>query len=138
MRTLAGVWQVWARLPKLFTSANRMRFHFLPHKFGRVVLPWLILAGLIAAFLLPDGPMRSTLGVTAFAVLALALIDLLLPRRFPLRRISSPTRSFILLNVAALLSVMVFFVPPERLWKPTRVQLRARDALLGKQSENKS
>jgi len=138
MRTLAGVWQVWARLPKLFTSANRMRFHFLPHKFGRVVLPWLILAGLIAAFLLPDGPMRSSLGVTAFAVLALALIDLLLPRRFPLRRISSPARSFVLLNAAALLSVMVFFVPPERLWKPTRVQLRARDALLGKQSENKS
>ncbi len=27
LRTLAGAWQTWARLPKLFTSSNRMRFH---------------------------------------------------------------------------------------------------------------
>ena len=71
LRTLAGVWQVWARLPQLFTSANRMRLHFLPHKFGRVVLPWLILAGLIAALLLPAGPVRSSLLALALAVLVL-------------------------------------------------------------------
>ena len=28
LRTLAGVWQAWVRLPQLFTSANRMRLHF--------------------------------------------------------------------------------------------------------------
>jgi hypothetical protein len=32
---------------------------------------------------------------------------------------------------------MVFFVSPERLWKPTRVQLGATDTLPGEQSENK-
>jgi biofilm PGA synthesis N-glycosyltransferase PgaC len=138
LRTLAGVWQIWARLPKLFTSADRMRLHFLPHKFGLVVLPWLILAGLIAAFLLPAGLVRSTLLALALAVLALSALDLILPNGSFLRRISSPARSFVVLNVAALLSVMVFFVPPERLWKPTRVQLGAADTPLGKQSENKS
>jgi hypothetical protein len=71
-------------------------------------------------------------------VLALAALDPLLPRKFILRHISSPARSFVVLNAAALLSVLVFFVPPERLWKPTRVQASAADTLLGKQSENKS
>jgi biofilm PGA synthesis N-glycosyltransferase PgaC len=138
LRTLAGVCQIWARLPQLFTSADRMRMHFLPHKFGRVVLPWMILAGLIATFALPDGPLRSALLVTALVVVALALVDVLLPKRFAFRRISSPARSFVVLNAAALLSIMVFFVPPEWLWKPTRVHLGAADALLPKQSENKS
>ncbi len=138
LRTLAGVWQIWARLPKLFTSADRMRFHFLPHKFGRLALPWLILIGLIAAYALPAGPVRSTLLLVALLVLGLAALDSVLPERFILRRISSPARSFVVLNAAALLSVMVFFVSPERLWKPTRVQSDGTDALLTKQSENKS
>jgi cellulose synthase/poly-beta-1,6-N-acetylglucosamine synthase-like glycosyltransferase len=138
LRTLAGMWQVWARLPRLFTSANRMRFHFLSHKFGRLILPWMVLAGLVAIVLLPIGLARSTLIAIALAVLALALIDPLLPRSFLLRRISSPARSFVVLNAAALLSLMVFFVSPDRLWKPTRVSLGATDALLSKQSGNKS
>jgi biofilm PGA synthesis N-glycosyltransferase PgaC len=138
LRTLAGVWQIWTRLPRLFTSANRMRWHFLPHKFGRVALPWLILAGLIAAWLLPASPVRSTLLALSLAVLAVAALDPLLPKKFVFRRISSPARSFVVLNAAALLSVMVFVVPPERLWRPTRVQICANNTLLGEQSEHKS
>ena len=138
LRTLAGVWQIWARLPRLFTSANRMRLHFLPHKFGRVALPWLILVGLIAAIRLPGGVVRSTLLALALGVLVLAALDPLLPKKFVLRRISSPARSFVVLNAAALLSVIVFFVPPERLWKPTRVGHNATDVPLDKQSEHKS
>jgi len=138
LRTLAGVWQIWARVPQLFTSANRMRLHFLPHKFGRVVLPWLILAGLTAVLFLPAGTVRSTLLAIALVVLALAALDPLLPRKFILRRVSSPARSFAVMNAAALLSVAVFFVPPGTLWKPTRVQLGASDTLLGGRSENKS
>jgi cellulose synthase/poly-beta-1,6-N-acetylglucosamine synthase-like glycosyltransferase len=138
LRTLGGVWQAWVRIPQLFTSANRMRLHFLPHKFGRLVLPWLILIGLAAAFLLPDNALRTTLLATAVTVLALAALDPLLPKKFILRHISSPARSFTVLNAASLLSVMVFFVSPERLWQPTRVALGAADTLLTKQSENKS
>ena len=39
LRTLAGLWQISARFPALFTSRNRMRWHFLSHKFGRLALP---------------------------------------------------------------------------------------------------
>jgi len=41
---LAGRWQIHMRMPWLFTSANRMRIHFLSHKFSRLVLPWAMLA----------------------------------------------------------------------------------------------
>lgn len=41
-RTLAGLWQLHARFP-LFSERNRMRFHFLLHKFSRLLLPWAIL-----------------------------------------------------------------------------------------------
>jgi cellulose synthase/poly-beta-1,6-N-acetylglucosamine synthase-like glycosyltransferase len=137
LRTLAGVWQTFSRMTQLFASANRMRMHFLPHKFGRVVLPWLILIGLASAFALPHSPVRSALLVIALAVIVLAALDLLLPKEFFLRRISSPARSFVVLNAASLASVLVFFVPPERLWKPTRVALNTTDALLTHQPENK-
>ncbi|HYK60685.1 MAG TPA: glycosyltransferase family 2 protein [Bryobacteraceae bacterium] len=43
-RKLAGRWQIHMRMPWLFTSANRMRIHFLSHKFSRLVLPWAMLA----------------------------------------------------------------------------------------------
>jgi len=138
MRTLGGVWQAWVRMPQLFTSANRMRMHFLPHKFGRLILPWMIIVGLLAAWLLPDGPVRSVLLACALLVLVLASLDPLLPKTFPFRRITSPSRSFVVLNTAALLSVMVFFVPPKRLWRPTRLPGDATDALLTNHSENKS
>jgi len=137
MRTLGGVWQTWVRMPQLFTSANRMRMHFLPHKFGRVALPWLILAGIGAAFALPDTPVRTSLLVIAFVVVALAALDPLLPKKFFLRHISSPARSFVVLNAASLLSVLVFVVPPERLWMPTRIAAGAAESLLANQPEHK-
>jgi hypothetical protein len=114
-----------------------MRMHFLPHKFGRVVLPWLILIGMVSAIALPSGPVRSGLLMLALLVIALAALDLVLPKNFLLRRLSSPARSFAVLNAASLASVLVFFVPPERLWKPTRVLQGAADTLLTKHSENK-
>ena len=114
-----------------------MRMHFLPHKFGRVLLPWLILVGLASTFELPDSPVRSALLVIALAVIVLAALDVVLPGKFILRRISSPARSFLVLNAASLASVLVFFVSPERLWKPTRVALGTADTLLANQPEHK-
>ena len=137
MRTLGGVWQTWVRMPQLFTSANRMRMHFLPHKFGRVALPWLILIGVGAAFALPDTSVRTSLLVIALVVVALAALDPLLPKKFFLRHISSPARSFVVLNAASLLAVLVFVVPPERLWKPTRIAASAAESLLANQPEQK-
>jgi len=124
LRTLAGLWQIFVRLPQLFTSANRMRFHFLSYKFGRLVLPWAILLILGSTLALPDSAWRSFLVVDELVLVALALLDWFVPRMFFLKRISSPARTFVAMNAAALLAVLVFFVPPETLWRPTRMQAR--------------
>jgi poly-beta-1,6-N-acetyl-D-glucosamine synthase len=122
LRTLAGLWQVHARLPELFTSANRMRFHFLSHKFARLILPWALLTTVLATLALPPSSFRSILAVNELLLFAVALMDMIVARNFPLRRLSSPARSFLVMNAAALISVVVFFVPANRLWAPTRVK----------------
>jgi hypothetical protein len=120
---LGGLWQVHVRLPELFTRANRMRFHFFSHKSSRLVLPWGILLILAATVALDSSPVRSFLLLDELLLLVLALGDYLVPKRSPLKRITSPARSLLAMNTAALLSVVVFVVPPRRLWPPTRVIL---------------
>ena len=125
LRTLAGLWQLHQRLP-LFSSGNRMRLHFLSYKFGRLVLPWTLLLMYLSTFTLPASPFRTWLLVLELLLPALAAIDLVTPVWFPLKRLSSPARTFLLLNAAALISIAVFFVSPKRLWSPTRVNIDAR------------
>ena len=124
LRTLAGLWQLFVRLPQLFSSANRMRFHFLSYKFGRLVLPWAILLILGSTLALTDSRWRNFLLVDELMLVALAVLDRFVPRAFFLKRVSSPARTFVAMNAAALLAVLVFFVPPETLWRPTRIEAR--------------
>ena len=126
LRTLAGVWQVHARLPELFTGANRMRLHFLSHKFARLALPWAILLVCGATLALPASPFRRFLLIDELALVALAALDYLVPEGFFLKRVSSPARSFFAMNMASLLAIGVFVLPPETLWRPTRVKVRRR------------
>jgi poly-beta-1,6-N-acetyl-D-glucosamine synthase len=121
LRTLAGLWQVHVRLPRLFTAANPMRFHFLSHKSARLVLPWAILMTWLPAFLLPASPFQRSLAFDPLVLLALASLDCWLPKSFFLKRISSPVRSFLIMNLAALLSPVVFLIPAGVLWRPTVV-----------------
>jgi cellulose synthase/poly-beta-1,6-N-acetylglucosamine synthase-like glycosyltransferase len=123
-RTLAGLWQLFARMPQLFSSADRMRFHFLSYKFGRLVLPWAILLVWGSTFALPASSWRSFLLLNEWLLVALAALDWFVPRKFPLKRVSSPARTFLAMNAAALLAVLIFFVPPEFIWRPTRMQVR--------------
>ena len=72
LRTLAGLWQLFVRLPQLFSSANRMRFHFLSYKFGRLVLPWAILLILGSTLALTDSRWRNFLLIDELMLVALA------------------------------------------------------------------
>jgi cellulose synthase/poly-beta-1,6-N-acetylglucosamine synthase-like glycosyltransferase len=127
-RTLAGLWQVHARIPELFTRRNRMRFHFLSHKFSRLALPWLILLFVASTLALPDSDFRNVLLGLEAAFAALALLNRFVPDRSALKRITSPIQTFLILNAASIASVAVFFVPPARIWSPTRVQPRMNSA----------
>ncbi len=119
-RTLAGLWQVYARLPRLFTSGNRMRWHFLSHKFGRLALPWMLLLVLTGSLLAPSGILRTALLTTQAGLVVLAVVNSIIPEASALKRLSSPARTFLVMNLAALAAVSVFFLPASIIWKPTQ------------------
>jgi cellulose synthase/poly-beta-1,6-N-acetylglucosamine synthase-like glycosyltransferase len=122
LRGMAGVWQVFARHPRLFLPSHRMWLHFLSHKFGRLALPWALLAAAAGAACMPPSPLGAGLAAGALALAGLAALDLWMPAGFPLKRLTSPARTFLSMSAAALLSCAVFFVEPRRFWSPTRVE----------------
>ena len=65
--------------------------------------------------------LRTTLLWNEAALFALAAIDVILPRGFPLKRLTSPARTFMVMNAAAIMSLQVFFRSPQSLWRPTKV-----------------
>ena len=121
-RTLAGLWQLFSRKPELFSSRDRMRFHFLSYKFSRLALPWAIALSVAAALALPAGWLRQFMLWGDGALLALAAADVLVPPWLPLKRLTSPARTFLIMNAASVAGLAVFFTSPERLWAATRVE----------------
>jgi poly-beta-1,6-N-acetyl-D-glucosamine synthase len=120
MRTLAGLWQTLVRRPELLGLRDRMWLHFVSHKVGRLLLPWLALAGVGSALWQPS-PWREAVLAAAGAFLALAGLDSLLPQGSVVKRITSPARTVLVMLAASFCSISVFLVPPQRLWKRTRV-----------------
>jgi len=120
-RNLAGLWQTFAWNPPLFTQ-SRMRFHFLSHKFGRLMLPWALLLVLGASIALGFTAGQWWPLIAEAALVGLALIDGIIPKGFPLKRLTSPARTFLVMNSASLRAIQVFFRKPEKLWVPTKVK----------------
>jgi cellulose synthase/poly-beta-1,6-N-acetylglucosamine synthase-like glycosyltransferase len=121
-RTLAGLWQVHVRMPELYTRRNRMRYHFLSHKLTRLLMPWAILIFFCATFALPQSWLRTGLLSAGAFWLLLAACSGLVSANSPLKRLTSPARTLLVMNAAAMAAIAVFFVPANRLWTPTRVQ----------------
>jgi cellulose synthase/poly-beta-1,6-N-acetylglucosamine synthase-like glycosyltransferase len=124
-RNLAGLWQVHTRMPQLFTSANRMRTHFWPHKLGRLVLPWALLVMILSTMALPmPRSWRWLLLGVEVAPLGLAALDPWIPKGLGIvKRLTSVARTFAVMNAASMAAVAVFFIPAQNLWKPTTVKL---------------
>jgi hypothetical protein len=107
-------------MPQLFTPSNRMRWHFLSHKFSRLVLPWAMLAVLGLTMALDSVEWRKFLLADEALFAASALTDRWIPGWFPLKRLSSAARTFLLMNIASMAGLAVFFVPTQNFWKPTQ------------------
>lgn len=120
MRTQAGVYQILTRFPRLLWPGHRLSFHFISHKFGRLLLPFVMIAIAISSFGLP-APWRDAMLSAQAVFYALALLDPVIPEGNPLKRLSSLIRTFVVLLAAALSGIAVFFVPAQHLWKETRV-----------------
>jgi cellulose synthase/poly-beta-1,6-N-acetylglucosamine synthase-like glycosyltransferase len=120
VRTLAGVYQIVGAYPALLGPRNRMWIHFFSHKLARLLMPWAMLAAAVAACGLPAPWNAWAIGAQAAAYL-LAVADPWLPAGFPLKRLTSPVRTFVVLMAASLCALAILFVPPRVLWKETRV-----------------
>jgi biofilm PGA synthesis N-glycosyltransferase PgaC len=115
VRTQAGVYQIMLAFPQLLGVQNRMWFHFLSHKFARLLLPFALLLMVTASFWLPVP--WSALALASQALFyALALLDARMPERFPLRRLSSPIRTFVTLMAATLCASSILVLPARRFW----------------------
>jgi cellulose synthase/poly-beta-1,6-N-acetylglucosamine synthase-like glycosyltransferase len=121
VRTQAGLYQILRVMPEVLSSRNPMRFHFLSGKFGRVLIPYCLILLAATTFGLPPA-LRVPGAFLQIVFYSTALIDLLLPSGFPLKRFTSPVRTFVVLSAAALFGVKVYFVPPRTLWKETTVR----------------
>jgi hypothetical protein len=124
VRTQAGVYQTIATFPALLGPANRMWFHFISHKLGRLLLPWALLAMLVASFGL-EQPLRSAVVVPQALFYLLAVLDVWLPETWGLKRFSSPVRTFVVLMLAAMAAVSILVVSRRALWKETQTAARA-------------
>ena len=116
VRLQAGLYQMLKIMPELLSSRNRMRFHFLSAKYGRIVIPYCLIAIALATFGLP--PLWRALAAWGQVLFyGLAALDRLVPDRFPLKKLTSPIRTFVVLMAASLAAVRVYFVSPTSLWK---------------------
>lgn len=124
-RTLAGNYQILRAYPQLLGPANRMWFHFMSYKVGRLMLPWVLAVLFASSCFLPTPWRWWALGAQALFY-GSAASDPLVPASFPLKRISSFARTFVSLMLAAAFGLTVFFVPPRSLWpESTSVAKRA-------------
>jgi poly-beta-1,6-N-acetyl-D-glucosamine synthase len=115
VRTLAGNYQILNYFP-LLTPRNRMLFHFLSYKFARLLLPWLVLGLLAVSFWLPD-PLRILALGAQVLFYVLAAFDGIVPDGNPVKRLTSPARTIAGMLAATACAVMIFFVPPQVLWR---------------------
>lgn len=119
VRTLAGNYQILGAYPRLLGPGNRMWLHFVSHKVGRLVMPFALLALLVSSVFLSEPWNWGLLGGQVAFYLAAGL-DRWLPESFPLKRITSPARVFVVLMAASFCAASILFVPGRRFWTETR------------------
>ena len=118
VRTLAGVYQLFAVYPELLGPKNRMWLHFFSHKVGRLLLPYLLFVVFVSSLFLPWP--WSVLMVSAQVMFyGVALLDVFIPPS-PLKKISSLAKTFSVLMWAAFCATSILFRSSDSLWKPTR------------------
>jgi hypothetical protein len=95
-----------------------MWLHFVSYKLGRLLIPWCLIAVAISSPWLPP-PWNIVLLAGQGVFYGVAVLDFVVPAGTPLKRLSSPVRTFVVMMIAALRALSVFFVPARSLWKVT-------------------
>jgi cellulose synthase/poly-beta-1,6-N-acetylglucosamine synthase-like glycosyltransferase len=116
VRLQAGLYQMLRITPELLSSRNRMRLHFLSAKYGRIVVPYCMIAAALATIGLPPYWRAAALGAQ-IVFYGMAALDVVVSDGSALKRLTSPIRTFVVLMAASLAAVRVYFVQPTSLWK---------------------
>lgn len=117
IRTQAGLYQLLGHFPAILWPGTRMWLHFASHKYGRLLLPFLLLGMGLGAFFLPD-PWRVGALTGQGIFYGLALLNRWIPGRGGLKTLTAAASAFVVLVGAALCGAAILFVPAERLWRP--------------------
>ena len=94
-------------MPELFSSRNRMRWHFLSGKYGRTIVPYCLILIALATFGLPPG-WRLAAATGQLIFYGLAALDVVVPARAAVKRLTAPFRAFVVLMACALFGAKVF------------------------------
>lgn len=118
VRTLAGVYQLIGQYPQLLGPKNRMWIHFMSHKVGRLLLPYLLIASYVSSFYLPQ-PWNLVLATGQLVFYGVAMLDQWVPPS-RIKKYSSLAWTFVVLMWAALCATSIIFRPSQSLWKTAR------------------
>ena len=101
VRTLTGNYQLLQLAPWLLRRENPLRFEFISHKLIRLVVPFALVAALIASGLLPGLLYRAAFWLQA-GFYALSLLGWTRWKLGPLSRLADGAHTFVVLNAAAI------------------------------------
>jgi len=115
VRTLSGNYQLLQLQPWLLSGENPIRFEFVSHKILRLVVPFALVAALVACVFLPQPIYRAAL-VLQVAFYALSLAGLAGVKLGPVARAGDAAFTFVVLNTAAVVAFANFVTGRKVAW----------------------
>lgn len=126
VRTLTGNYQLLQLAPWLLTGRNPIRFEFVSHKLIRLVVPFALIALLVAPWFLA-GPIYETAFFAQVAFYGLSILGGTGWKLGPVSRLADAAFTFVSLNAAALVAFANFITGHTTVWMqpPVRKEMRA-------------
>jgi poly-beta-1,6-N-acetyl-D-glucosamine synthase len=115
VRTLTGNYQLLQMQPWLLTGTNPIRFEFVSHKVLRLVVPFALVAALVACAWVPRPFYRGALFLQ-LAFYALSLVGMAGMKMGPLARVGDAAFTFVVLNTAAVVAFLNFVTGRKVAW----------------------
>jgi biofilm PGA synthesis N-glycosyltransferase PgaC len=115
VRTLSGNYQLLQLAPWLLSRDNPIRFEFISHKLMRLIVPFGLLASLVACALIPQTFYRL-LFFLQLAFYALSLVAMAGMKMGPLARLGDAAFTFVVLNTAAIVAFANFVTGRRAAW----------------------
>jgi len=115
VRTLRGNYQLLQLAPWLLSGKNPARFELVSHKLLRLIVPFALLAALIASMFLHSPVYRAALAVQ-IGFYALSLLAMVRPKMGVLSRMADAAFTFVILNTAGVVAFAGFVTRRKVTW----------------------